>query len=68
MNRQQVKLDDEHIVLRNPDFIPEGEEYLWPAKGGVFHDFIPEGQTCQTMGTPVVDDKTSRSRSRKAKD
>ncbi len=26
------------------DFIPEGQEYLRPAQGCVFRDFIPEGK------------------------
>ncbi len=32
----------EQYIVRHPDFIPEGQEHLYPAMGGVFHDFIPD--------------------------
>jgi hypothetical protein len=28
--------------VKQPDFIPEHEEHLYPHRGGVFCDFIPE--------------------------
>lgn len=31
--------------VRQPDFVPEGEEHKYPHLGGVFHDFIPEGKS-----------------------
>lgn len=31
--------------VRQPDFIPEGQEHLHPHLGGVFCDFVPEGMT-----------------------
>lgn len=31
--------------VRQPDYIPEGQEHLHPHLGGVFCDFVPEGMT-----------------------
>lgn len=33
----------ESYIVTRPDYIPEGEEHLFPHIGGAFHDFIPEG-------------------------
>jgi hypothetical protein len=35
--------------VAQPDFIPEGEEYLHPHKGGIFCDYIPEKATCEDV-------------------
>jgi hypothetical protein len=35
--------------VAQPDFIPEGEEYLHPHRGGIFCDFIPEKETCEDV-------------------
>jgi hypothetical protein len=35
--------------VRQPDFIPEGEEYKYPHLGGIFHDFVPEGEKAIDM-------------------
>lgn len=32
-----------------PDFIPECDEHLFPATGGIFCDFIPEGANAVEM-------------------
>ncbi len=49
----------EPYIVRHPDFIPEGEEHLYPAMGGVFHDFIPEGKTrAETYGEELDDTRT----------
>jgi hypothetical protein len=38
-----MKKDDYNTQM--PDYIPAGKEYLYPASGGVFCDFVPEGMT-----------------------
>jgi hypothetical protein len=35
--------------VRQPDFIPEGEEHRYPHLGGIFHDFVPEGEKALDM-------------------
>lgn len=42
-------------TVRRPDYIPAEQEHLYPSQGGVFHDFIPEGETCLTMHGPTDD-------------
>lgn len=42
------QLRDDLRVVR-PDYIPEGQEHLYPASGGIFHDFVPDGETALEM-------------------
>lgn len=35
----------ENYNTQMPDFIPAGKEHLYPASGGMFCDFVPEGKT-----------------------
>jgi len=41
--------------VNRPDFIPAGEEHLYPHIGGIFHDFIPDGETALTIHGPTED-------------
>lgn len=50
-----MKTDLERLTVRRPDFIPEAEEYLYPHIGGLFHDFLPDGETALTMHGPTAD-------------
>jgi hypothetical protein len=39
----------ENYDTQMPDYIPEGQEHLYPATGGMFCDFVPEGMTAQEI-------------------
>lgn len=41
---------------QTPDFIPEGQEHLYPSAGGVFCDFVPEGMSANDI-RPDEDEK-----------
>lgn len=51
----------EQYIVRHPDFIPEGQEHLYPAMGGVFHDFIPDhADKVEVFGDETDDTKSGK--------
>jgi len=44
-----TKPPEDAFSVRRPDYIPADQEHLYPHIGGVFHDYIPEGDNALTM-------------------
>jgi hypothetical protein len=59
------KSETERFTVRRPDYIPAEQEHLYPAIGGVFHDYIPEGETALTLHGPT-DDATPKTEEKNA--
>jgi hypothetical protein len=53
--RSLMKKDNYNTQM--PDYIPEGQEHLHPARGGMFCDYVPDGMTAEEI-RPDEDAKT----------